>query len=205
MPESNQLEMIAQAPRMPKLSPVLVYLLKGVLYRDQYPVAWHDMESLEAGVLEYFKTIGLDLIVDRAEGFAYLKQAPLDEDAEIPRLIQRRPLGYAVSILCVLLRRKMVEADAGGSGSGNRVVLTHEQIVEMMQIFSPRRADEAFTEEQIDTQIKKAVELELLKPLEATPPAYEIRPIVKALVNADWLQNLDQTIKAYQEHGNNAE
>lgn len=205
MPESNQPELIAQTPRTPRLSPVLVHLLKGVLYRDQYPVVWHDMESLEAGAMDYFKTIGLDLIVDRAEGFAYLKQAPLDEDAGIPRLIQRRPLGYAVSILCVLLRKKMVEADAGGSGSGNRVVLTHEQIVEMMQVFAPRRADETFTEDQIETQIKKAVELELLKPLEATPPAYEVRPIIKALVNADWLQNLDQTIKAYQEHGNSAD
>ncbi|HEX4047384.1 MAG TPA: DUF4194 domain-containing protein, partial [Elusimicrobiota bacterium] len=69
----------------------MVHLLKGVLYRDQHPLVWHDMEALQAGVMEYFKTIGLDIIVDQAEGFAYLKQAPLDEDAEIPRLIQRRP------------------------------------------------------------------------------------------------------------------
>jgi hypothetical protein len=192
-------------PRAPKLPPILVHLLKGVLYRDQHPQVWHDLEALEAQVLDYFKTIGLDLMIDQAEGFAYLKQAPLDEDSGIPRLIQRRPLGYALSVLCVLLRKRMVEADAGGSGAGNRVVLTHEQIVEMMKVFFPQRANEAFTEQQIDTQINKAVAMEVLKPLESAPPAYEVRPILKALATADWLQNLDEAIKAYQEHGNRAD
>ncbi|MGH9920409.1 MAG: DUF4194 domain-containing protein [Nitrososphaerales archaeon] len=202
MPEQTTAE---QPPKTPRLSPVLVHLLKGVLYREQHPQVWHDMETLEARVVDYFKVIGLDLIIDQAEGFAYLKQALLDEDSGIPRLIQRRPLSYALSILCVLLRKKMVEADAGGGGAGNRVVLTQEQIVEMMKVFFPRRANEAFTEEQIDVQIRKAVELELLKPLESTPPAFEVRPILKALVNADWLQNLNDAIKAYQEHGNSAD
>src|SRR5258708_3539694 len=94
--------------RAPKLPPVLVHLLKGVLYRDQHPQVWHDLEALEAQVMDYFKAVGLDLMIDQAEGFAYLKQAPLDEDSGIPRLIQRRPLGYALSVLCVLLRKRMV-------------------------------------------------------------------------------------------------
>jgi hypothetical protein len=191
--------------RAPKLPPVLVLLLKGVLYRDQHPQAWHDLEALEAQVMDYFKMVGLDLMIDQAEGFAYLKQAPLDEDSGIPRLIQRRPLGYALSVLCVLLRKRMVEADAGGSGAGNRVVLTHEQIVEMMKVFFPQRSNEAFTEQQIEAQINKAVAMEILKPLESNPPAYEVRPILKALATADWLQNIDEAIKAYQDHGNRAD
>lgn len=193
------------ASRAPKLPPILVHLLKGVLYRDQHPQVWHDLEALEAQVLDYFKVVGLDLMIDQAEGFAYLRQAPLDDDSGIPRLIQRRPLGYALSMLCVLLRKRMVEADAGGTGAGNRVVLTHEQIVEMMKVFFPQRANEAFTEQQIEAQVNKAVSMEVLKPLESTPPAYEVRPILKALVTADWLQNLDEAIKAYQEHGNRAD
>ncbi|MFA6092174.1 MAG: DUF4194 domain-containing protein [Elusimicrobiota bacterium] len=190
-----------EAPKTPRLPPVLIYLLKGVLYRDQHPLVWHDLEALEGKAADYFKTIGLDLTVDEAEGFAYLKQAPLEEDDAMPRLIPRRPLSYPVSVLCVLLRKKMVEADAGG-GVGNRVVLTREQIVDMMRVFSPQRADEAFTEDQIEAHIRKAVELDLLKPLKSDPPAYEVRPIIKALVDADWLQNLDEKIRAYQEHGN---
>jgi len=187
--------------RSPQLSPVLIHLLKGVLYRNQHPVLWDDLKGIEAKVIDYFKIIGLELAVDEAEGFAYLKQSPMDEDGEIPRLIHRRPLSYPVSLLCVLMRKKMVESDAGGGG--NRVVLSRSQIVEMMRVFSPQRADEAFTENQIAVHIHKAVELDLLRELNSEPPAYEIRPIVKALVDADWLASLDEKIKAYQEHGNN--
>ena len=92
------------------------------------------------------------------------------------------------------------QTDAGGGGS--RVVLTRDEIVEMMRVFSPQRADEAFTEDQIEAHTRKAIELDLLKPLKSDPPAYEVRPIIKALVDAEWLQNLDEKIKAYQEHGN---
>ena len=183
-----------------RLSPVLIHLLKGVLYRDQHPQVWHDLEALEAKVVDYFKTVGLDLMVDEAEGFAYLKQIEWEEESDMPRLIQRRPLSFPVSVLCVLLRKKMVEADAGGGGS--RVVLTHEEIVSMMRVFSRDRPDEVFTENQIGLHIRKAEDLDLLKALKSDPPAYEVRPIIKALVNADWLQNLDERIKAYREYGN---
>lgn len=187
-------------PRGPRLSPVLVYLLKGVLYREQHPVVWHDLEALQAKVVDYFKTIGLELIIDTSEGFAYLRQAELPEEDEIPRLIQRRPLSYPVSVLCVLLRKKVIEADAGGGGS--RVVLTRDQIVELMRVFSRERADEAFTEDQIEAHIRKAVDLDILKALKGDPPAYEVRPIIKALIDAEWLRNIDERLKAYQEHGN---
>lgn len=199
-PEPLSPSSVTQATRAPRLSPVLIYLLKGVLYRDQHPLVWHDLEALEAKVVDYFKTIGMDLMVDEAEGFAYLKQAPLEDDDGIPRLIQRRPLSYPVSILCVLLRKKVIEADAGGGG--NRAVLTRDQIVEMMRVFSNQRTDEAFTEDQIEAHINKAVEFDLLKPLKSDLPVYEVRPIIKALVDAEWLQNLDERIKAYQEYGN---
>ena len=185
--------------RTPRLSPVLVYLLRGVLYRDQHPHVWHDLEAIEAKVIDYFKTIGLEVVVDSAEGFAYLKQMQLEEDDGIPRLIQRRPLSFPVSVLCVLLRKKLIEADAGGGG---RVVLTRGEIVEMMRVFSRDRPDEVFTEDQIESYIRKAEDLDLLKALKADPPAYEIRPIVKALVDADWLQNLDERIGAYRDHEN---
>lgn len=188
------------SPRTPRLSPVLIYLLRGVLYRDQHPLVWHDLEALESKVIDYFKTIGLELAVDEAEGFAYLKQAELEEEGEIPRLIQRRPLSYPVSVLCVLLRKKVIEAEAGGGGS--RVVLTRDQIVEMIRVFSRDRADEAFIEDQIEAHARKAEDLGLLKALKSDPPAYEVRPIIKALVDAEWLQNLDERIRSYQEHGN---
>jgi hypothetical protein len=189
--------------RSPRISPVLIALLKGVLYREQQPILWNDLKALEGKIVDYFKTIGLNLMVDEAEGFAFLKQSPTSEAEDLPRLIHRRPLSYPLSLLCVLLRKKMAEADAGGMGS--RVVLEHHQIVEMMRLFLPRRTNEASVEDRIETNIQKAVGLDLLRPLKLEPPAYEVRPIVKALVDGDWLANLDEKLKAYQESVNNGE
>jgi hypothetical protein len=186
----------------PRLSPVLIHLLKGVFYQDQQPAIWSDLLDLEARVVDYFQAIGLELQLDKAAGFAYLKQAPVDEEDGMPRLIQRRPLSYPISVLCVLLRKKLAEADAGGGGT--RVVLGRDQIVDMMRIFAPTRTNEAFTVDQIESYIAKATDMGLLKPLKTDPPAYEVRPVVKALVDGSWLSDLDQKIKDYQDHGNGA-
>jgi hypothetical protein len=192
----ESLDASGRVSRAPKLGPVLVHLLKGVVYRDQHPLIWDDLRTLQSAALDYFKTIGLDLVVDEADGFAYLRQDP-DLDEGTPRLIQRRPMSAPMSLLCVLLRKKMVEADAGG-GDG-RVILSHEQITEMMRLFWPRRADESRIDDRIEQQIRRAVEFELLKPLKSDGQAYELRPIIKALVDADWLAGLDEKLEAYQD------
>ena len=199
-PEQDSNSHSQPTAKAPQLPPVLVHLLKGVVYRDQLPLVWRDLEALQGKVIDHFKTIGLDVVFDESGGFAYLKQIEFDDEDAMPRLIQRRPLSYPLTLLCVTLRKALIESDAAGGGS--RVVLTEEQILESMKVFSPLRSDEAFTEEKIVSHIRKAVDLDLLKQLKADPPAYEIRPIIKALVDATWLQKLDETLKARADNGN---
>lgn len=183
-----------------KLSNVVITLLKGVLYRDQQPAVWQTLMETQAPVIDYVKVLDLELIVDDGEGFAYLQQRPVadDETNPLPKLIQRRPLSYPVSLLCVLLRKKLVENDA--SGGEVRVILSREQIVEALRVFLPVQANEARIVEQIDTHINKVIELGFLRKLNAEPPAFEIRRIIQALVDADWLADLDEKLKTYREH-----
>ncbi len=181
----------------PSLGTVVVSLLKGVVYRDQHSKVWQQLEDLQARVIDYVKVLGLDLVLDEAEGYAFLKQAS-NEESELPKLVARRPLSFPVSLLCVLLRKKMVEQDAGGGES--RLVMTREQIVEMMRVFLPDRANEARLFDQIDTHINKVAEFGFLKKLSSTPPAWEVRRIIKALVDADWLADFNEKLKVYREH-----
>lgn len=183
-----------------KLAPVLIQLFKGILYRDQSPELWQDMTSLHAQALDYLAVIGLELYLDEAEGYAYLRQGAVEEGEEngIPRLIRRRPLSYPVSLLCVLLRKKLAEADAGGEDT--RVVLSREQILDLLRIFLPQQSNEARIVEQIDTHINKVVEYGFLRKLKSDPPAYEVRRIIKSLVDADWLADLDEKLAIYHGH-----
>lgn len=183
----------------PQLGPIVVKLMRGVLYRDRYETAWQELLLLQARVIDYLRVIGLELVVDEAEGYAFLKQAETDGDeTAVPRLIHRRPLSYPVSLLCVLLRKKLVEADAGGEGL--RVILSRDEIVEMVRVFLPEQANEAKLVDRIDAHINKVVELGFLRKMKKGSGLFEIRRIIKALVDADWLAEMDERLKAYREH-----
>jgi len=185
---------------LPQLGPVIIGLMRGVVYRDQHEAVWQDLLTLQSQAIDYLNVIGLELELDESEGYAFLKQRDSGDEGEskLPRLIQRRALSYPVSLLCVLLRKKLVEADAGGGDV--RVIMTREQIVEMVRVFFPVQANEARLVDRIDTLINKAVELGFLRPHSQEGRIYEVRRIIKALVNADWLAQMDQLLKEYAEY-----
>ena len=77
------------------LSPVLIALMKGITSRDDDPAIWQALLELQARVREYVAVLGLELILDEAEGYAYLRQrAAAEGEPELARLVARRQLGY---------------------------------------------------------------------------------------------------------------
>lgn len=191
----------------PKLSAAAVSLMKGVLFRDQQPKLWQELLEIQAQVVDYVAVLGLDLTLEEAEGYAYLSQKPASEDyaeetTPIPRLVQRRPLSYPVSLLCVLLRKKLAEADAGGGEI--RVILSRDDIVNLMRVFLPERSNEARIVEQIDAHINKVAELGFLRKLKGDAPHFEIQRILKALVDADWIAGLEEKLRIYREYAERA-
>src|ERR1700735_2805831 len=91
------------------LSLVLIALMKGVTERETDPALWQALLGMLTRVRDHVAILGLDFVLDEAEGYAYLRQRPSQEgEAELPRLIARRQLGYHVSLLLALLRKKLV-------------------------------------------------------------------------------------------------
>lgn len=89
-----------------ELSSVIVNLLKGIIYRDDDQELWRYLLRDQAMVADYTTVIGLDLIIDEAEGFAYLRSREENDDNHpIPRLVTRRQLSYRVSLLLALLEK----------------------------------------------------------------------------------------------------
>lgn len=185
------------------LSLVLIQLLKGVVYQEQHKEIWRDLLMLQAAARDYFTVLGLHVVIDEAEGYAFLRQAASSADEKsglpaLPRLIPARPLSYPLSLLCVLLRKKLAEKDA--SGGETRLVLGRDHITEMMRVYMPDQKNEARTADVIYTNIKKAVDLGFLRKLTGDDFQYEVRRIIKSFVDADWLSNLDERLKEYQEY-----
>ena len=207
-------EELANTPLTPTpaadLSVLLISLLKNVLYRDGDERLWATLMNLQARVRDYVAVLNLDLVLDEAEGYAFLKNRPepTDDDPSprLPRLVARRPLSFPISLLLALLRKKLAEFDAGGGqdGHGSRLVLGRDDIVELVRVFLPDGPNEAKLIDQIETTINKVVELGFLHRLKPTAGAaashsnYEVRRILKAYVEAQWLAEFDARLAVYQ-------
>jgi len=195
----------------PDLSSLVIPLLKGVIYRDEAIARnnaglWNGLLELQARVRDYVAVLGLELVLDEAEGYAFLRARNREDDettTKLPRLVARRPLSFPVSLLLALLRKKLAEFDAGGGQDveGGRLVLSRDDIVELIRVFLPEASNEARLMDRVETDINKVVELGFLrrmKPVAGQPTAFEVRRILKAFVDAQWLADLDARLAAYK-------
>ena len=180
------------------LSLVVIPLLKGVLTMDEHPGQWNALLGMQARVRDYVAVLGLELILDEAEGYAFLRsreRGEADESDKIPRLITRRQLSFPVSLLLALLRKKLAEHDAGGGDP--RLVLSREEIADLVRLFLPDSANEARLLDRVGMDINKAVEMGFLRKLRGQEDQYEVRRILKAYVDAQWLAEFDQRLGEY--------
>jgi hypothetical protein len=180
-------------------APAIIHLLKGVLYEDNNE-AWNLLINNELEVKKHFEGIGIQVYVDMAEGFAFLKQQELDPEENegeipLPRLIEKRQLSYPITLLCVLLRKKLLEEDA--SGGDTRVVLSREEIIDLIRVFLPAYSNEAKIVDNIDTYINHIIKYGFLRKLKSEEGKFEIKRIIKAKITADVLQNIEQKLKEY--------
>lgn len=190
------------------LSNLVIHLLKGVLYRENDEASWNALLKLQASVRDYVAVLNLDLILDESESYAYLKSKADpqsidgndEQSPKIARLVTRRALSFPVSLLIALLRKKLAEFDA--SGGDTRLVLSKDEIVELIRVFLPDSSNEAKLVDQVETHINKVIELGFLRKLKSANHAhasnYEVRRIIKAFVDAQWLADFDARLANYQ-------
>ncbi len=192
------------APAAPQydLTAIVVPLLKSVLYRDDDSALWTALLKLRPRVSDYVAVLALDLVLDEAEGYAFLRSRVSDDEdsVKLPRLVRRQPLSFQVSLLLALLRKKLAEFDA--SGGDTRLILSREQVVELIRVFLPAGSNESRLMDQVETHLNKVIELGFVRRLKPSgvgqEPMFEVRRILKAFVDAQWLADFDQRLAAYK-------
>lgn len=200
---------VPSPPGANALSSLVISLLKGVLYLENDAPLWNALIQLQARVRDHIAVLGLELVLDEAEGYAFLRARPEIEAEDgnptdkLPRLIARRPLSFPVSLLLALLRKKLAEFDA--SGEQTRLILARDEIVELLRLFLPESSNEARLIDQIDTHINKIVDLGFLRRLKPAAGGsatgggnFEVRRILKAFVDAQWLAEFDARLGEYR-------
>lgn len=188
-----------RTPEEHAVATAIIRLMNGVVYRESHEEVWRTLERDLAPIRDHFTTIGIAVVVDEGEGYAYLKtRGPEEGETPLPRLVQRRALTYNLSLLLLLLRKRLAEFEAGGSEG--KLVLERESIVEMLRVFLPATTNEARVIDQVDRTIGQAKTLGFLAQLpshNAQVETWEVRRIIKAYIDAETMADFAGRLTSY--------
>lgn len=178
-------------------SKAVIKLLKGVVENND--VVWNDLLTYQSDIQNYISTMGLELIVKKDEGFAFVKQTILDDDKTI-NLVSRRQYGFEVSVMLVVLRHMLEEFDSNPtlSQATDRYV-TAEDIKEETEMFLPVSYNKVQFEKELDNNIDKIVDFGFLvapKNKEGEK-RYRIHRIIKEKVTLDDLLDFKKQLNDY--------
>lgn len=177
------------------MATAVIRLMRGVLYRESDEDTWLALGRHGAAVRDHFAAIGIDVVVDDAEGYAYLRSREDDGEEPLPRLVNRRALTYNVSLLLVLLRKRLVEWES--SGGEGQLVLHRDQLVDLLRLFLADSTNEARVIDQVDTTIRKCADLGFLRSLRGHRDQWEVRRILKAYVDAQTMADFAGKLQDY--------
>jgi Domain of unknown function (DUF4194) len=177
-------------------APVILKLLQGAIYSDD--PHWDRLQSYLSPIKKYFADIGLQVQNYEPEGFAYLSQPdpnPEDEREVLPRLTFRRQLSFKVTVLCVLLREELRQFDA--SDATGKLFLSIEKFWELLQPYLSTGNNEEKFRKEVDELLSQVVNLGFLKSPTGQAIDYEVRPILKAKIDAEMLEQLKQKLEIH--------
>jgi len=177
-----------------------VHLLQGVVYHDENRI-WDLVLRHRTRLDAYFNRIGLRLVIDDEEGFAFLRQL---EDSELervrgyeqlPKLFRKKRLSYDATLACVLLRdelRRFEEDEVDDA----RCVIATDVLFEKWKAFFPEAQDEVKSRKVLCGALATLEELKFIREFTKDPQEWEIRRILKARLPVAELERLCAELKA---------
>lgn len=177
-------------------TPVLIKLLKGpVEYLEKS--AWEQLLQYQVELTRFLQQLGLVLVLEKDDGYAYLEQQRLDEEENVVGWVRRIQLGYEESILLVLLRDMMAEFEVGEAGA-RELIKKRREIKEYAELFFKENPSRVKFIRDLDRLIDKVEELDFIEKVENTEPAdeqkFRIKKIIKARVDHEILENFKQQL-----------
>lgn len=185
------------APSEPdELSLVVIQLFKGPVYREVHEKLWEPLRRLRRRVADHVAVLGLRLEIDETDGFAYLRSLREGEsDIDYPRLVARHSLSFTTSLLIALLRKRLLEFDT--SSTEARLILSRDQIADLYRVYAPSDLDDIKLARHVDNHVNRIVELGFLHKLRGSSDQFEVRRILRAFVDGQWLSQFDERLEAY--------
>jgi hypothetical protein len=177
-------------------TPVFIKLLKGpVEYLEK--TAWEQLLQYQTELTKFLQQMGLILVLEKEDGYAWLEQAKLDEEDNVVGWVRRIQLGYEESILLVLLRDMMAEFEVG-EASTRELIKKRREIKEYAELFFKENPSRVKFIRDLDRLIDRVEELDFLEKVENNDlpdeQKFRVKKIIKARVDNELLENFKQQL-----------
>lgn len=187
---------------IPGYAAAMIKLLQGVIYIDDENW-WKVIITNQEPIAKYFGQLGLELVLNEQEGFAFLRQPPREKEnpeTVLPRLMRIRSMTYEQTLLCVMLREWIEEFDVR-TNEGRKLYVTQQDIRDRIENYFQDSTNRSRLQKHLDSTIKQAVDsLGLLRltgkeELNQGDTQYEVMRIVKAMIDNNKLEEIRNRLK----------
>jgi hypothetical protein len=187
-------EAFCRNPVVREGAPVKIALMRGPIYHDD--PAWEALMKHRPDLIRYFAEVGVRLVVDTTEGFAYLDQAEDGEPgSEWPKLLYRDRFSYDVTCVLVVLREWLLSQET--KTREDRAPLRLDELLAQLRPFSRKKDANVEKEERRWREaVNKVLALGFLKRWKGEE-AFVVRPIVRARLSIDHLKALRETLEKH--------
>ncbi|WP_276480861.1 DUF4194 domain-containing protein [Paraflavitalea pollutisoli] len=180
----------------------IVQLLRGPVYSDDQDY-WNQILKYQVEITQHFSGLGLDTVIQKEDGYAFIRQVELDDRGSTIGLISRRPLTYEVSLLCVLLRKLLDDFEISNT-ENKRFFIKRKQLRAELETFFKEKSNKVKLLKDLDSYINQVLDLGYIKVTDADgqyrdEDTFEVRSIIKARFSNDvcleFLNQLKEDVK----------
>lgn len=176
---------------------VLVYLMRqGVILAAENLKLFDLLCRYEAEIRRHLAEVYIQLVLDAKKGVAYIinlesiedeqedENQPLDD---FPVLIRKRTLTVYDTLILLVLRKYYQERETAGE---HKIIIDVERIQSSLIPFIPLTNHDSKDRKKLNAALEKFIEKKVLTGLRGEEGRYEITPIIRYVVNAEFLQSL---------------
>lgn len=160
---------------------------------------WAALLAEEGPLIHWFRETGLELVVDRPEGYAFLRQIEPVGDEKVPRLMRKQKLSYEATLLLVCLRDELNRFDSR-SADQERLLKSRQELLDLVGGFLPETTDQSRDVKKIDSAIESLRELGFLRRIGCDgSDSYEVRRIIRARFGPGELEAVKAKLQSHVE------
>lgn len=191
----------------PEWQHAAVLLLQGPVFEHEIE-RWRRVMNGRGEIDGYYRQIGLRLVIDALEGYAFLDQVTDEERQELPRIMRRRQLSLGATIYGLFLRQELDRA-IKDDPTVTRVRRTLRQIRDLVVEFFPTTNNESADRRLAVTHLNDLAELGFVQRVaesgEGNETEYELTRLLRAKFNPQAADELIARIRAHvsKRNGNN--